>query len=148
MPRVYFQAAGLISALLLCVPAFGKEQRAVCPKRYPSAETRLPITPNGWVGYGNLSSGLRLSGGGMIIGRPEDRGELRGHDRKTKDGYEIVFASLQNFEDLLQKWVYCGYGFGGEVQLLNRVDISTNQCTLKFIHARDPSVPDVEFNCD
>lgn len=130
----------LACALLAAAPAFAEQ--FPCPERYPAKEVHIAEVPHGWHGYGTVRAGRRLSGAGMILGAVELRGELRGSDRKTRDGHEVRFdmdpASAEG------KWVYCGYG---EVELLRRVPDGTTECVVKHRRRKWPESLDIEVTC-
>lgn len=115
-----------------------------CPDRYPAQDIELPA-PHRWTG--RVDGGARLIGAGALVGMPEEKGELRGQDRKTKDGYEIRYAGLNEFQEPLQKWVFCSYGQGGEVRLFRRMPDDTDECLVKYKRNREPAVPTVTIAC-
>lgn len=97
----------LFASLLLASAVHAAELQ--CPDCYPGQDIELSA-PQGWAG--RVDGGARLIGAGAVVGKPEEKGELRGQDRKTKDGYEIRYAGLNDFQEPLQKWVFCSYGQG------------------------------------
>lgn len=102
--------------------------------------------PTGWHGVGVVSGNLLLSNAGMIIGPLKDRGELRGREEKTKDGYQIHFR-LSQTQEPPEKWIYCGYGLGSDVKLLAAVDNATGQCVVKYKRKSAPSGPNILISC-
>lgn len=115
-----------------------------CPDRYPAQAIEL-AAPQGWTG--RVDGGARLIGAGALVGQSEEKGELRGQDRETKDGYEIRYAGLNDFQEPLQKWVFCSYGRGGEVRLFRRMPDDTDECLVKYRRNREPAVPTVTIAC-
>lgn len=73
---------------------------------------------------------LVLRSTGVIVGPPlgEAQGIQIGQQKKTRQGLEIRFGYLNSFTPPQEKWVYCGYGVGGDVQLLRRVPDDTALC--------------------
>lgn len=77
---------------------------------------------------------LTLQTAGVIVGPPkrEPQGIQRGVERKTKKGLKVEFIALNEFTEPLEKWMYCAYGLGGEVQLLRRLPDDTKTCIADF----------------
>jgi hypothetical protein len=71
-----------------------------------------------------------LSSAGVVAGPPdrEIQALLRGEEKKTRDGYIAKFSNLARLAEPKQKWVFCAYGIGGDVQLLQRVPDDTDIC--------------------
>jgi hypothetical protein len=132
----------LFASLLFISAAQGAELQ--CPDRYPAKDLEL-TAPQGWTGH--VGGGARLIGAGALVGKPEDNGELRGQDRKTRDGYEIRYAGLNDYLEPLQKWVFCSYGHGGEIRLFRRMPDDTGKCTVKYRRNKEPAIPTVGITC-
>jgi hypothetical protein len=132
----------LVAPLLFISAAQATELQ--CPERYPAKDIELPA-PEGWTG--RVDSGARLIGAGALVGKPDKRGELRGQDRKTRDGYEIRYAGLSDYLEPLQKWVFCSYGHGGEVRLFRQMPDDTDECLVKYQRNREPAIPTVRITC-
>lgn len=77
---------------------------------------------------------MALQSAGVIVGPPksEPQGIQRGYEKKTKTGLKVEFIALDKFTEPLEKWVYCAYGVGGEVQLLQRIPDETKTCVADF----------------
>jgi hypothetical protein len=129
--------------LLLLVPTV-QAAELQCPDRYPTQDMQLTAPP-GWIG--RVDGGARLTGAGALVGKPEDKGELRGQDRKTRNGYEIRYAGLNDYRDPLQKWVFCSYGHGAEIRLFQRMPDDTSECLVKYRRNGEPAVPTVSISC-
>lgn len=133
----------LLFAPLLFISA-AQATELQCPEHYPAQDIELPA-PQGW--SGRVDGGARLIGAGVLVGKPEDKGQLRGQDRKTKDGYEIRYAGLNDFQEPLQKWAFCSYGLGGELRLFHRMPDDTDECLVKHKRNRAPAIPTVRITC-
>lgn len=63
---------------------------------------------------------------GVVVGPLERRGDLRGEDRKTKTGYEVRFAGLNDYIEPMAKWAYCRYDV--DARLLRKLPDDTGEC--------------------
>ena len=116
----------MTSVCLACSLDASGQQHLRCPQTYPSQRAQSAIVESGWV-LGRVGSpGSRLQNAGALDGAyTEIRAELRGQDRRTKNGSEhrFVFGARE-------KWIYCGYG--GQVELLHRVDATAQECVIRY----------------
>jgi hypothetical protein len=107
--------------LLVAAPLHAVEIR--CPDRW---------TPDGWTAQGS-APGARVRDAGVIVGPVENRGDLRGAERKTKSGYEVRFTGLGDYAEPLAKWAYCRYG--PEARLLRQLPNATSECVAQVERA-------------
>ncbi|WP_332879093.1 STY0301 family protein [Massilia sp. S19_KUP03_FR1] len=110
-----------ISLLLLAAPLHAVEIR--CPERW---------APEGWGAQGSAPGG-RVRDAGVIVGPLENRGDLRGAEKKTEAGYEVRFAGLNDYAEPLTKWAYCSYGLNA--RLLRKLPDATTECVAKVRRA-------------
>jgi hypothetical protein len=134
-----------ISIFLLLLPSLALADTAlVCPDNYPASLLTTKGVPAGWKGIAHVS-GLRLvlQSAGVLVGPPdrEIQALLRGEEKKTKTGYTAKYSGLTRFSEPQGIWVFCAYGMGGDVQLLQRVPDNTDTCTVEgtrnFQHGHD-----------
>jgi hypothetical protein len=90
-----------------------------CPDRW---------TPNGWIVQGS-APGARVRDAGVMVGPIQNRGDLRGSERKAKGGYDVRFAGLGDYVEPLDRWVYCSYGL--DARLLRKLPDSTSECVAR-----------------
>jgi hypothetical protein len=105
----------MLALLLLAGPLQAAEIR--CPDRW---------AVSGWIAQGS-APGARVRDAGVIVGPIENRGELRGDERKTRGGYEVRFAGLSDYAEPLTMWAFCRYGL--DARLLRRLPGATSECT-------------------
>jgi hypothetical protein len=116
----------------------------VCPEDYPTSLLTTKGVPAGWKGVAHVT-GLRLvlTSAGVLVGPPdrEIQALLRGEEKKTKTGYTVHYSDLTRFNEPKGVWVFCAYGMGGDVQLLQRLPDNTDACmveaTRNFQHGHD-----------
>jgi hypothetical protein len=107
------------------------DTKIACPDAYPANLLATKGVPGKWKGIAHLPGpDLALQSAGVIAGPPQKQfqGIQRGIEKKTKKGLEIEFPALDAFTDPLEKWMYCAYGGGGEVQLLHKLPDDTKAC--------------------
>lgn len=122
----------LISIVLLSLPCLAlADTTVICPEDYPTALLTTKGVPAGWKGIAHVA-GIRmiLTSAGVVVGPPgrEVQGLLHGQETKTKSGFRVKFSYLTKFTEPQEKWVYCAYGIGGDLQLLQRVPDETDMC--------------------
>lgn len=125
MKKILFILSALCSQCVLA------DTRITCPDTYPAALLAAKGAPQNWQGIALVPGpDLGLQSAGVIVGSPHEwpQGIQRGVEKKTKRGLDIEFLALDAFTESLEKWVYCAYGAGGEVQLLQKVAIDTKAC--------------------
>ena len=111
------------------------DTRIVCPDAYPASLITTKGVPGQWKGIVHIPGpDLALQSAGVIAGsaHQQPQGIQRGIEKKTKKGFEIEFAALDAFTEPLEKWMYCAYGAGGEVQLLQKLPDDTKACKAEF----------------
>jgi hypothetical protein len=121
-----------------------------CPDAYPTALLSTRGVPAGWNGIAHVA-GMRivLTAAGVIAGPPkgEAQGLLRGKEEKTKAGRRVEFSNLNKFTEPHEIWVYCAYGLGANVQLLQRVADKTAMCVADY--SRNPfNSYDIRITCN
>jgi hypothetical protein len=124
----------LICILLTHSYAFSSDT-VVCPSEY-STENLITKTPNGWEGLA-YAPGPRmvLRYAGVLVGDPKVSAQgiqIPQPSLKVKGGFKLKFPYLDKFTEPLEKWVYCAYGIGGDVQLLKKVSDNTKTCEAVF----------------
>lgn len=125
----------LISIALLLLPSLAlADTTVICPDDYPTSLLTTKGVPAGWKGIAHVA-GLRLvlTSAGVVVGPPdrEIQALLRGQEKKTKSGYTSKYSDLTRFTEPQEKWVFCAYGIGGDVQLLQRVPDNTDTCMVE-----------------
>jgi hypothetical protein len=124
--------------LLLCVlysQGTFADTKIACPDAYPASLLATKGVPGKWKGIAHVPGpDLVLQSAGVIAGSPQQQpqGIQRGIEKKTKKGLEIEFLALDAFTEPLEKWMYCAYGTGGEVQLLQKLPDTTKACKAEF----------------
>jgi hypothetical protein len=134
----------IITALLLSPSLALGDTLVVCPEDYPTSLLTTKGVPAGWNGVAHVT-GLRLvlTSAGVLVGPPdrEIQSLLRGEEKKTKTGYTVRYFDLTRFNESKGVWVFCAYGMGGDVQLLQRLPDNTDACmveaTRNFQHGHD-----------
>lgn len=130
--------------IIVAIPALAHGEEWRCPDRYPSTGMTLPA-PAAWTG--RLEGNALLTTGGVLVGPPDVNGELRGEERKVKDGYQTSYRGLNDYRELQPKWFFCGYGLGGEIRLLHRLPDNTEACFVKYKHNPAPNAPTITGTC-
>lgn len=82
----------------------------------------------------------------MATGPLAQRAELRGSERKIKNGFQTRFGFNRD-EHPPEKWFLCYYGAGGSVQLARRVSDATTACILTHENKKFPHAPNIELSC-
>lgn len=119
---------------LLCAlysQAVFADTKITCPDIYPANLLATKGVPGKWKGIAHVPGpDLALQSAGVLAGPPrqQPQGIQRGVEKKTKKGLEIEFPALDAFTEPLEKWMYCAYGGGGEVQLLQKLPDDTKAC--------------------
>lgn len=111
------------------------DTKIACPDAYPANLLATKGVPEKWRGIAHVPGpDLALQSAGVIAGPPrqQPQGIQRGTERKTRKGLEIEFLALDAFTEPLEKWVYCAYGAGAEVQLLQKLPDNTKACKAEF----------------
>ena len=111
------------------------ETRIACPDAYPANLLATKGVPGQWKGIAHIPGpDLILQSAGVIAGPAHQypQGIQRGIEKKTKKGLEIEFPALDAFTEPLEKWMYCAYGAGSEVQLLQKLPADTKACKADF----------------
>ena len=119
----------------LCSRSVVADTRITCPDTYPATLLATKGVPENWKGVALVPGpDLALQSAGVIAGLPykQPQGIQRGIEKKTKKGLAIEFPALDAFTEPLEKWVYCAYGVGGEVQLLQKMPDNTKACKAEF----------------
>jgi hypothetical protein len=121
--------------LILASCAANAEVTIACPDAYPSDMLIPKGVPAGWNGIAHVPGPrLILQSAGIIAGPPTAKvqGIQMGAEIKTKKGFNLKFLDLDKFTEPLEKWMYCGYGVGSEVQLLQRLPDATRECLAEY----------------
>ncbi|KQV49059.1 STY0301 family protein [Massilia sp. Root335] len=111
------------------------EVTIACPTDYPSDLLIAKGVPAGWTGIAHVAgSRLILQSAGVIAGPPAGKiqGIQMGTETRTKKGFTLTFVDLDKFTEPLEKWMYCAYGMGGDVQLLRRLPDTTRECVSEY----------------
>jgi hypothetical protein len=111
------------------------DTRIACPDTYPANLLATKGVPGKWDGIAHVPGpDLTLQSAGVIAGSPQKQpqGIQRGIEKKTKKGLEVEFLALDAFTEPLEKWAYCAYGSGGDVQLLRKLPNDTKACKAEF----------------
>jgi hypothetical protein len=115
--------------------AAGQQQRIQCPEAFP-AKSLTATPPSGWKGGVTHVPGSRLvlTGAGIIVGPPkaEVQGLIHPTRRKVTGGFNDTYHDLTGFTQPQEKWGYCAYGLGGDVQWLQRLPDDTDQCVAQY----------------
>ena len=115
----------------LCSQGAFADTRITCPDTYPASLLATKGVPGKWTGIAHVPGpDLPLQSAGVIAGSPQRKpqGIQRGVEKRTRKGIDIEFMALDAFTEPLEKWVYCAYGGGGEVQLLQKIPDDTKTC--------------------
>lgn len=97
----------------------------VCPLILEEGAVKIVRPPNGWIG--TSPSLARLTSGGLMRGHPDQIAYLR--PQKTTISKSGGTASNE-FEAGEEKWLWCGYGGTGALQLSKRLPDSATECTV------------------
>ena len=98
-----------------------------CPEEFPVETIKRSPLPEGWTGV--TPTKLLLVSADATAGRPQPAADI-GHERKTRDGYEVTFDTTSTRPS--EKWLSCRYGVGGHLALAERLPDDTDQCTVSY----------------
>lgn len=116
----------LVVLLLVGASAAAAEMGAVCPLVLDPAAVEIVRPPDRWVGF--ITSPMRLTSGGMMLGPPESMTYLVPHESKIRAGDSRQTWRFERVEE--QKWLWCAYGGTRSIQLSQRLDDRVTECVL------------------
>jgi hypothetical protein len=128
--------------LLLAALDSAAQEIKPCPEEFPVASIKLSPLPEGWTGV--TPTRLLLVSADATIGRPQPAADI-GQERKTRDGYEVVFDTTSTRST--EKWLSCRYGVGGHLSLAERLPDDTDQCTVSYHRRPAYNDYDIQIAC-
>jgi hypothetical protein len=130
-----------IVLLLIAVPAFAQAQRESCPLLLPEGAIAVTRPPAGWTpGPRTL---VRLSGAGVMSGKPERMGYLiPSEGRKIKGGHVTSYI----FDAGEEKWLWCEYGTSA-TQIAKRMNDAATACEVTTKEERRGVYTEVTAAC-
>jgi hypothetical protein len=133
-----------ILAFCLLVAALDTAAQEIkpCPEEFPVEAIKLSPLPEGWTGV--TPSRLLLVSADATTGRPQPAADI-GQERKTRDGYEVVFDTTSTRP--AEKWLSCRYGVGGHLSLAERLPDDTGQCTVSYHRRPAYNDYDIQVAC-
>lgn len=140
----------LLVPLLLSQPLMAATTTR-CPPDYSTAKLSakgVPAPP-GWKGIAHIPGPrMVLQSAGVIAGSPLGYGQgvQVGEETKTKTGYRVKFSYLDKFTEPQEIWIYCAYGIGSDVQLLQRLPDGTSSCIAEYI-GNDANGYNIKIEC-
>lgn len=120
-------------SLLLLNSAVARPLDLKCPVAYPAGQQLLDMRADGWRVPIVSERRILLTEAGLLIGSPEDNGELRGSDLPRGIGRQFNFSGTS--EDG-EKWFYCSYGKHSR-RLAYPLSVEIRHCKLSEHMARD-----------
>ena len=117
----------LAFCLLLTALDTAAQEIKPCPEEFPVEAIKLSPLPEGWTGV--TPTTLLLVSADATAGRPQPAADI-GHERKTRDGYEVTFDTTNSRPT--EKWLSCRYGVGGHLALAERLPDYRRQCTVSY----------------
>jgi hypothetical protein len=104
-----------------------------CPDEYPREKITVPV-PAGWEGR-TFVNRLPLAESGLLLGSPD--AELpfvaEWKEVKTREGYDAVYTKFPKEPQLKEKWLFCGYGMGGDIWLMYQLPDNIKRCVVHHI---------------
>lgn len=115
----------LVAVPLLLIAGLTLAAPVECPLVLGDGAVQVARPPSEWTAV--PSQAVRLSSGGLLRGRPEDWGYLRPERTLTNSGGE---SSSNDFAPGEEKWLWCGYGGAGALQIAKRLPDAATVCTV------------------
>ena len=128
--------------LLLTALDSSAQEIKPCPEEFPIDSIKLSPLPEGWTGVTPIR--LLLVSADATIGRPQPAADI-GQERKTRNGYEVVFDTTSTRPT--EKWLSCRYGVGGHLALAERLPDDTDQCTVTYRRRPAYNDYDIQIAC-
>lgn len=128
--------------ILLTLLAAAMTPPISCPLYLEDGAIAFVKPPPGW--YGTAHDRMRLSSGGVLGGPPDERGYLvpeGGTGTKHRGSTTWTFAPGQ------ERWLWCGYGASGDVQLSKRLPDSAGACTTTWRDDRSGQIESLSASC-
>jgi hypothetical protein len=113
-----------------------------CPEEFPVESIKLSPLPDGWTGIAPTK--LLLVSADATTGRPQPAADI-GLERRTRDGYEVVFDTTSTRP--AEKWLSCRYGVGGHLALAQRLPDDTDRCTVGYHRRPAYNDYDIQVAC-
>jgi hypothetical protein len=133
----------IISLYLLSFTVDGSCQEIKpCPEEFPVEAIKLSSLPPGWTGISPTK--LLLVSADVIVGSPQPSAQI-GQQRRTSDGYEVVFDATTSRPT--EKWLACRYGLGGHLALAERLPDDIDRCTIGYHRRPAYNDYDIRITC-
>lgn len=113
-----------------------------CPLTLGDGDVQVARAPTGWTPV--PAQGVRLSSGGLLRGRPEDWGYLRPERSKSTPGGGW---SSNAFAPGEEKWLWCGYGGAGALQIAKRLPDAATVCTVTHKSTKQDGIVELSATC-
>lgn len=113
-----------------------------CPLHLEDGAIAFVKPPAGW--HGMAHDRMRLSSGGVLGGPPDEGGYLVPTSRtgtKQRGTTTWAFAAGQ------ERWLWCGYGGSGDVQIAKRLPDSAGDCIATYRMDASGSLESLSASC-
>jgi hypothetical protein len=132
----------LLVPLLILLTSSALAEPIACPIMLDDGSARVVRYPRGWEPV--PAQGVRLSSGGLIRGRPSDWGYLRPvRTVKTAAGG----TASNDFARGEEKWLWCGYGGAGALQIAKRLPDAATICTVTHKESKLAGITELSAAC-
>ncbi|MDB5933790.1 MAG: hypothetical protein JWQ01_1134 [Massilia sp.] len=132
----------LAAVPLLLIAGIALGTPVACPLILDDGAAKVARAPSGWTAV--PAQAVRLSSGGLLRGRPEDWGYLRPERTATTRGGGSASNAFAPGEE---RWLWCGYGGAGALQIAKRLPDDATVCTVTHKATKRDGITEMSATC-